>query len=136
MSSSPVIPKLMLPELCPPVLLLDATPQMTNEVNRSLELSFYKNIRLCSHETDYQLYARPHPTSIHAYRVWIECDLPPQTILRLMEVRLLDWAFEHAMLDIQGDTIRSVTCFFEEGKVHFLSWKIFLRWMISACRQT
>ena len=132
--SSP-IPKIQLPETCPPVLLLDGSQENHVEMQRSLELAFYKNIRLLTHDADYQLYAMPLPTSIHAYRIWNEAGLPLQTILRLMEVRLLDWVFRHAKLEIEGDTIQSVTCFFQEGIVYFLSWKIFLRWMINACRR-
>ena len=138
MTTSPTfsIPKIVLPELCPPVFALDSTTNTYQEINRSLELSTYKGIRLLSHDADYQFHAKPPPTSIHAHRVWNEAGLPTQSILRVIEIQLLDWALQHAILDIDGDVIRSVTCFFEEGKVHFLSWKIFLRWMISACRQS
>ncbi len=132
--SSP-IPKIQLPENCPPLLVLDGSQENHVEMQRSLELAFYKKIRLLSHDADYQLYSMPLPTSIHAYRIWNEAGLPPQTILRLMEVRLLDWVFHHAKVELEGDTIQSVTCYFQEGIVHFLSWKIFLRWMMNACRR-
>jgi len=137
MATSPSIcvPKIQLPEHCPPVLLLDGSQEIHAEIERSLELSHYRTIRLLSHEADYQLYTMPLPTSIHAYRIWNEAGLPPQAIPRLMEVRLLDWVFRHAKLDIDGDMIQSVSCFFQEGIIHFLSWKIFLRWMINACRR-
>ena len=137
MATSPSIcvPKIQLPDNCPPVLLLDGSQEIHAEIERSLELVYYKNIRLLSHDADYQLHMIPLPTSIHAYRIWNEAGLPPQAILRLMEVRLLDWVFRHAKLDIEGDTIRSVTCFFQEGILYFLSWKILLRWMMNACRR-
>ena len=137
MTTSPsiCIQKIQLPEHCPPMLLLDGSQEVHVEIERSLELSHYRTIRLLSHEADYQLYTMPLPTSIHAYRIWNEAGLPPQAIPRLIEVRLLDWVFRHAKLDINGDMIQSVSCFFQEGIVHFLSWKIFLRWMINACRR-
>lgn len=134
MASSPTlsIPKIILPELCPPVFVLDSS----TEIQRSFELSHYKGIRLVCHHAEYQMYARPPSTSIHAYRVWKEAGLPAQTMLGVIEIQLLDWALQHATLDIHEDVIRSVTCFFEKGKVHFLSWNIFLRWMTNACRQS
>ena len=126
---SQIPPKIQIPEQqVYPQAILDAEGKMVAVAN----LTHYHNIQLLSHPADYTLYTMPSSSAGDAHIIWKDAGLPPRCILRMIEIKMIDWVRQHAKIELDGDVIHSVTCYMQHGILHFTSWRVFLRWFLCA----
>lgn len=93
----------------------------------------YCGVRLLTSEYDQHLYGIPPPSCFHARTIWFQAGLPMRALGRWLEVKLVDWAYTYALVDIQAEEIRSVRYQASGNCLYFCSWRVFLRWMMCAC---
>ena len=101
------------------------------------DITSYRNVILVSNPFDTKYIPQPPPSSYDAYTIWVQADIPYQSSLRMIEIKLIDWAFSHAIVDAfyKNDTyVLTVTYKTSRGTLHFTSWSVFLKWIVCASR--
>jgi hypothetical protein len=95
-------------------------------------ISFPKEILFTSSENDNQLYKMPPHKSHDARKIWKHARIPSVATIRLIESKLLDWAFYHARLEITSNYINNITWKSDSGYTYNSKWNVFIHWMICA----
>jgi hypothetical protein len=132
-----VPPKIQIPGIDPFEQMETIALPETAEPPSQTDLSIYKNIQLLTHPADFSMFHMPPPSAHHARAVWMQAGLPPQAIPRLIEVKMIDWLIEQgAELVMEGRTVRSVNFSIDNHTLHFVSWRVFLRWILCACTRS
>jgi hypothetical protein len=101
--------------------------QMLNPYN----LNFPREFLLISSFSDKKKYSIPPKSSQAARKIWEDARIPSVECIYIIEMKLLDWAFKNARLEIIDTTIKSITwksC----STSCTASWKTFLKWIICA----
>jgi hypothetical protein len=94
-------------------------------------LDFSKEELLTS-STSNQIYKRPSKKSGDARKVWKYAKIPSIATIREIEMKLLDWAFTYASLEIIDKKIRLITWRSHSNCLCSSSWTAFLRWILCA----
>ena len=95
-------------------------------------LSFSKDDLLTSSATNIQIYKRPSKSSSDARKVWKYAKIASIATIREIEIKLLDWAFSYASLEIIDKQIIKITWRTDSNCVCMCSWTAFLRWILCA----
>jgi hypothetical protein len=93
----------------------------------------YCGVRLLTSEYDQHLYGIPPLGCFHARTIWLQAGLPVSAVARFLEIKMIDWAYGYAQLEIRGEEIRSVRYQTSRDCLYFCSWRVFLRWIMCAC---
>ena len=94
-------------------------------------LDFSKEELLTS-STSNQIYKRPSKKALDARKVWKYAKIPSVATIREIEIKLLDWAFTYASLEIIDKKIILITWRTHSNCVCSCSWTAFLRWIVCA----
>lgn len=113
-------------------ILPSVTPSIQVPVAEEVPV-IYRGIHLLTSEYNQCLYGIPPLTCFHARTMWLQAGLPVRAVARFLEIKLMEWAYVYAQMDIQGEEIRSIRYQASTDCLYFCSWRVFLRWMMCAC---
>lgn len=103
----------------------------TIQILHQYNLNFPKEFLLISSFSDKKMYSIPPKSSQVARKIWEDAHIASVECIYIIEMKLLDWAFINARLEIIDTSIKSIT-WSSSNTSCTTSWKTFLKWMICA----
>lgn len=100
--------------------------------NIRIILDFSKEVLLISSISDKNLYIIPSINSNDARTIWKQAKIPTSSYIRHIEIKLLDWAFINASLEINNKSILSIVWKTSSNCICKSKWSAFLCWIICA----
>jgi hypothetical protein len=97
------------------------------------EIDVDKAMLLTSSRKNKSVYKKPSLTSGDARKLWEDAGIPTLTYMYTIEEKLLNWALNHAHLEIKDMKIQRIIWESPSSKcICKSSWNAFLRWIICA----
>ncbi len=109
----------------------DFTSCPITQLENPYNSNFPREFLLISSLSNKNLYKIPPKSSYYARKIWEEAGIPNMECLYKIEMKLLDWAFINARLEIDT-SIKSITWTSANNTKYTTSWKTFLKWIICA----
>jgi hypothetical protein len=95
-------------------------------------LHFSKEDLLISSHNDRTVYKKPSRKSADARKIWKQAKIRRSAVTSDIESLLLDWAFTHAFLEIEGKKIKSIIWKSKSNCRCQSTWAAFLKWILCA----
>jgi hypothetical protein len=108
----------------------DNFPINTNIKDIQSILSFPKNQLLIFSNTEPKIYQHPPSSSIDAYHIWKNANIPKKSSIQNIELLLLDWAHTYASLEIIQNKITKISWYLINNTKCTSTWSGFIHWII------
>lgn len=95
-----------------------------------------QQILLVTEDNDTKLYKIPPRIAKSARKIWKRAGLFMAATSREIELKLLDWAFNNARLEIKDKNITKIFWKINNGAICSGTWTSFIRWMLCATYST
>lgn len=99
-------------------------------------IKFPKCLLQITNKQDMTLYKIPTRAANDARKIWKQAYLPKQAYAYNIESSLIDWAFNYALLDIEGYKIVNIRWFSDSQCRCESNWKAFVNWVLCASTST
>jgi hypothetical protein len=99
-------------------------------------IKFPKCLLQITNKQDTTLYKIPTRAANDARKIWKQAYLPKQAYAYNIESSLIDWAFNYALLEIEGYSIVNIKWFSYSHCRCESNWKAFVNWILCASSST